>query len=217
MSAIGRDLAGEVPSDFSVRIESVRREGQRWILTTDQGEKQGLFDMVVAAVPAPQAVPLLAEAPLLAGTASGVRMLPCHAVMLRFDSEIDVEFDAAFVRSSPLGWIARNGSKPGRLDESCWVLHSTAEWSEAHVDCDSEDVRDRLLAAFGAAIGRSLPATQFSAVHRWLYARPMGSYADGPLWDRDLRIGACGDWTHGDRVEDAFLSAEALADAIDVG
>ena len=45
----------------------------------------------------------------------------------------------------------------------------------------------------------------------------MGSCAERPLWDRDMRIGACGDWTHGDRVEDAFLSAEALADAIDAG
>jgi renalase len=214
MSAIARDLAKDIPAEFSVRVESVQREGELWTLVTDDGADRQGFDAVITAVPAPQAVPLLAQGPSLARRASDVRMLPCHALMLRFESELEVEFDAAFVRSSPLGWISRNGSKPGREDEPTWILHSTAEWSQSHLDLGPEEVRDVLLAGLAAALGKPLPAVRFFAVHRWLYARPTEISAESPVWDRELGLGACGDWTQGDRVEDAYQSAEALADAI---
>jgi len=214
MSAIARDLAGDIPAEFSARVESVQREGQLWTLVTEDGENRRGFDVVVMAVPAPQAVPLLAPAPLLARRVSDLRMLPCHALMLRFESELEVEFDAAFVRSSSLGWIARNSSKPGRDEGQTWVLHSTAGWSQSHLDLEPEETLELLLAALAVALGRPLPAVGSFAAHRWLYARPAGSYAETTVWDTKLGLGACGDWTHGDRVEDAFESAEALADVI---
>jgi predicted NAD/FAD-dependent oxidoreductase len=34
------------------------------------------------------------------------------------------------------------------------------------------------------------------------------------LWDADACLGVCGDWTHGARVEDAFISGELLARAM---
>jgi predicted NAD/FAD-dependent oxidoreductase len=216
MSAIARDLAEDIPTEFSVRVESVHREGESWTLVTDGGVDRRGFDAVFIAVPAPQAAPLLAASPSLARRASEVRMLPCHALMLRFESDIEVEFDAAFVRSSPLAWIARNGSKPGREEEPTWVLHSSAAWSESHLNLGPEEVRDVLLAGLRAALGKSVSGVRFFAVHRWLYARPTEYSAETPLWDRGLGLGACGDWTHGDRVEDAYVSAEALADAIGV-
>lgn len=142
-------------------------------------------------------------------------MLPCHALMVRFDSEWAVDFDAAFVGSSSLGWIARNASKPNREDEANWVLHSTAEWSEAHLDLGGEEIRAELLGDLEALLGAPLPAVRCFAAHRWLYARPMGPFDTSSLvWDREIGLGACGDWVCGDRVEDAFLSAERLADAI---
>jgi predicted NAD/FAD-dependent oxidoreductase len=37
------------------------------------------------------------------------------------------------------------------------------------------------------------------------------------LWDAQARIGACGDWCLGPRVEAAFDSGEALAAAVAAG
>lgn len=212
MSAIARDLAAGIPTEFSARIVSAKKEGGAWTLESDDGRLHGDFDVVVLAVPAPQAVPLLAAKASFANRANDIRMLPCHALMVRFDSEPAVDFDGAFVRSSAIGWIARNGSKPGRESGANWVLHSTAEWSESNLDRDAGEIRDDLLAALGKALGVSLPTSSFCAVHRWLLARPLEALDSGPLWDRDAGLGACGDWTRGDRVEDAYLSAEALVE-----
>jgi predicted NAD/FAD-dependent oxidoreductase len=141
-------------------------------------------------------------------------MLPCHALMIQFEAELDVDFDAAFVHSTSLSWVANNASKPGRMAGHSWILHSTADWSASHLEAPVEVVRDELLAAFGDATGSAIPTATFFAVHRWLYARSSGGLDGEPLWDPDMKIGACGDWVQGDRVEDAYHSADVLASAI---
>ena len=214
MSVLARDLLEGTPAHFSVRVESLWRDGLAWTLRTDRGIDHNGFDMVVVAVPAPQAVPLLEAKPEFATRAGQVRLLPCHALMARFEKDLEADFDAAFVRSSALGWIARNASKPGRAPGPTWVLHSTSQWSEDHLELSPSKIRAALLESLEAALGKSLPETAFFAVHRWLYARASGFDAGPPVWDPDLRLGACGDWVKGDRVEDAYLSAEVLADAI---
>ena len=47
--------------------------------------------------------------------------------------------------------------------------------------------------------------------HRWRYALSAGT-GDGALWNRDIRLGVCGDWLLGPRVECAWLSGRMLAD-----
>jgi predicted NAD/FAD-dependent oxidoreductase len=217
MSALARDLAEGTSIRFSERVGSVRREGGRWTIRTEEGFEQGGFDRVLLAIPAPQAVPLLQECPTLARRADAVRMRPCHAVMVRFETDLDVEFDGAFVRSAALGWVARNASKPGRDAVPTWVLHSTAEWSDAHLDGSSDTIRAALLSAFEEALGKDLPSARSVETHRWLYARPIEAFAGTPLWHPETGIGACGDWVGGDRVEDAYVSAEALADRLEEG
>ena len=142
-------------------------------------------------------------------------MLPCHAVMVRFVVPVEADFDGAFVDHDALAWLARSASKPGRDDLPCWTLHSKAAWSESNLELPAERVAADLIAAFAEVVGRSLPAISFSGAHRWLYARTGQPMEARPVFDPERRLGVCGDWVRGDRVEDAFLSAEALADAIE--
>lgn len=214
MSAIARDLATDLDTSFSTRIVFVEKQRAGYSLVMEDQTRLGGFDLVVSAVPAPQAVPLLALSLGLAEKVSRCRMLPCHALMVQFESDLEVEFDAAFVNASALSWVANNGSKPGRDSQPNWILHSGADWSEAHLESTAEQTRNSLLGAFEHAVGVQLPEVKFFAAHRWLYARSEGDAKEGPLWDGDAGLGACGDWVEGDRVEDAFLSAEVLAEAI---
>ena len=145
-------------------------------------------------------------------------MLPCHAAMLTLAPQtaktFDAGFEGAFVRASGLAWAARNASKPGRGDEETWVLHSQPSWSAAHLDLPMNQIAEAMRDEFEAALGRKLPALAALNAHRWLYARPAKGLEGTPLWDPEVGIGLCGDWTQGDRLEDAFVSAERLADAM---
>ena len=71
------------------------------------------------------------------------------------------------------------------------------------------------MTAFFTSTGAPRLKPIFDSIHRWLYAKSKRPLDAGHLFDTDDRIGVCGDWCRGDRVEDAFLSGLALAKAVE--
>lgn len=226
MSALGRMLAEGLDLRRSTRIAPPVRDGAGWALlsaadATDATAERvhlGHFDRVLVSAPAPQAAPLLAAAPALAAQAAAVPMAPCWTVLLGFAASLDLNWDGLFVNEGPLGWVARDSAKPGRnqgRDQGrggeAWVLHTTPEWTRAHLEATPDAVATVLLEAFAELLGTPLPALVWQQAHRWLYARAEQPLDAGCLWDGDLGIGACGDWCADGRIEGAWLSGEALA------
>ena len=210
MSGVARGLVLGVDVRSSVRVEHVRREGEAWALISETGEALGTFGIVVAAVPAPQAVPLLAGAPELAARAAAVSLSPCWAAMVRFDAPVPLPLDGVFVQGSALYWAARDNSKPGRPPGERWVLHASADFSRAHLEETPEAMAPRLLEAFSRAVGQPLPPGE-AVAHRWRYSRAETPLTEGSLFAPELGLGVCGDWCSGSRVEGAFMSAMHLA------
>ncbi|WP_338500248.1 NAD(P)/FAD-dependent oxidoreductase [Pseudomonas trivialis] len=212
MSAITRALLDDLPVTFGCRITDVFQGEQHWNLLDADGGNHGPFSHVIIATPAPQATALLAAAPKLASAAAGVKMDPTWAIALAFDKPLDTPMQGCFVQDSPLDWLARNRSKPGRdatLDT--WVLHATSVWSKAHLDLSREAVIEHLHGAFAELLHCAMPAPSFSLAHRWLYARPSASHEFGVLADADLGLFVCGDWCLSGRVEGAWLSGQEAA------
>ena len=219
MTAPAQWLAGAlaVPVKDSLQIERLQRAGRGWRLQGAAAAAQvdEVFDAVLLALPAPQALALLQDlAPELAQRAAGVRMRAAWALMLTYGAPQELGFDAGFVNQGPLRWVARNSSKPGRAGAECWLLHAQAEWSELRLAMPPEQVAEALLQAF-AALGGPPPAAWFA--HRWLYAdlapASVGP-AGGCAWDAGLGLGLCGDWLAGGKVEGAWLSGQALAQQV---
>ncbi|WP_244222476.1 NAD(P)/FAD-dependent oxidoreductase, partial [Corallococcus praedator] len=171
MNSVAKALAEGLDVRSGVRVERVARDGAAWRLTSDSGEDLGLAEVVVAAVPAPQAVPLLAGAPALADQAKGARLSPCWAVMARFEAPMALGLDGAFVNDSPLSWVSREASKPGRATGERWVLHGSPEYSAAHLEETPEEVAPKLVEAFARALGTDVRAVE-AAAHRWRFAMP---------------------------------------------
>ena len=223
MSSLGKLLLADIeaeaaPGQFQLhlqtRIASVTRDKFAWSLQTEGGETHEDFAKVVVNTPSGQAAPLLADAtPELEAAAERCVMHPCWTLMLGLPAPLGLEFDAAFVRNSPLAWIAANHSKPGRPDAPCWVLQASETWSQTHFEVDVQFAVRELLAAFEALVERRIEPS-FVSTQRWRYAKPE------PLSETHLLaavgIGACGDWCGGPRVEGAYLSGLALAQALQV-
>ena len=139
-------------------------------------------------------------------------MHSCWAVMVSFDESLELAFDGAFVQESPLSWISRNDSKPGRGgDYESWVLHASPDWSDQCIDVEPDTVLSNLIEAFWRATGSKPRAPSYAVSHRWRYAIPPQPLESRCLFDSRLKIGACGDWCSGPRVEGAFLSGMAMA------
>ena len=211
MNAPIRAMAEQTGAIFDTRIHALARVGHRWELAGASGEEP--FDAVVVAVPAEQAASLLAvAAPEFAEDARDVTSEPCWTAMVAFDGRVDAPDTLA--DEGAIGWAARNSAKPGRdADQECWVIQANPRWSRAQLEREADNVGEELLAHFGRAVG-DLPPVLFSTAHRWRYAMCEKNDA-GAKWDAAQRIGVCGDWLSGPRVENAFLSGIELARLIE--
>ncbi len=213
MTSPARLLAAELRVVPQTTIDGLQRDGRDWRLScAEHGSLADRYDAVLLAIPAPQAAALVRSAvPALATLADSATMRGCWALMLRFAAPVDWSFDAAFVNDGPLRWIARDRSKPGRDGAETWLLHATAEWSEAHLGQDADGVAAELLDAFARLGG---PAPQACTAHRWRYADTEPALAIGCAWDAEFGLGLCGDWLNGGKVENAWHSGRQLAQRV---
>ena len=209
-------LAASLSVRTGVAISALRRDQAGWRLQVQgEGPLALYYDAVVLALPAPQAAPLLRDvAPLQSALAGAARMESCWAMMLQYSAPLQLGFDAAFVNCGPLRWVARDSAKPGRVGAESWILHASAEWSDAHIEHDATSVAARLLPAF-AALGGAAPERW--CAHRWRYARAAEKRNEGCIWVAGQGLGLCGDWLNGGTVEAAWLSGRALAERVAAG
>jgi renalase len=199
MGAVASAMAAPLDVRYHERVESIEPLARE-------------FDRVIVAVPAGQARPLITGVPELVSRIAPVVMRPCWAVLAAFEERVPARFDAAFVSGSPLGWIARNTSKPKRdWKIDAWVLHATTAWSAAHADDEPDRVGAFLMEAFEDLVHAGLPRAFFATAHRWRHAAADPPLAIGAMHDAGSRVTLCGDWCAGSRIEDAFLSGIAAA------
>ncbi|MEQ8785529.1 MAG: FAD-dependent oxidoreductase [Pirellulaceae bacterium] len=194
MSAIAKHLAADLDVVLQCLVTDVARDGQGWRLTGEDQRDLGAFGILILNAPAPQSATLVPEFTGFTDRIRSAEIAPCWAVMLAFNERLDVPWDAAFVDDSPLSWIARNSSKPGRATEpDCWVLHASPEWSAQHLEDSHESVTAKLLASFWDALGASPQPHALTAAHRWRFALPTDPLEQRCLFDSELRLGTCGD------------------------
>ncbi|RYF53658.1 MAG: FAD-dependent oxidoreductase, partial [Comamonadaceae bacterium] len=170
-----QQLGDRALAQWQTTVQLLDRTKDGWAITSaEHGTHSQRYDAVLLAVPAPQAVPLLLPvAPAGAAVAAGARMRGSWAVMLRYAAPLALPWDGAFINTGPLRWVACDSSKPGRAPAQgaeTWLLHASAEWSEAHMEDSAESVTSALLAAFAAVSGASGSAPLAATAHRWRYA-----------------------------------------------
>lgn len=215
MSALARSLSRDLEIETGTRITSLAFASDQWTVRDEKGRELGPFDGLVSALPSTQAADLIEPHSALGARAREAGMSPCWAVMLGLAGRFDVPFDGAFIEGSPLAWVARNSSKPGRPAGESWVLHAGPDWSMNHLFDEPEVVQASLVRELKAVTGLELPRVAHVDSHRWRYARlEENRDLGGTLLEPDLRLALCGDWCHGERVEGAWLSGVLAAESI---
>ncbi len=216
MTAPARWMAGAHRIELLHTIDALRRQAGAWRLRSrEHGWSEQDFDVVLLAMPAPQAAMLLqgVHEPMARRVALA-DMQPCWSVIAVYDVDPQPRFDAAFVNQPVLSWVCAEHRKPGRSPTPRWVLHAQAAWSREHLEAAPEQVIEALLQAFRGLGAQGMPRQ--AVAHRWRYAR--GTLADAPpaLWDGSRGLGVCGDWLCGGRIEGAWRSGQALARALEL-
>ena len=217
MNALGKTLAHTLHVILQTEITAIEPDRSGWILQDKTDNQHGPYDWVVSAVPAPQAAALLPEAFASRDAINNTKMQGCFSLMLGLNTARNTTWDAAFVKDSPIGWIAWNQTKPGRVQAPSLLIQSTNDWAEHHLEEDKDAIEAKLLETATQLMNVNGPDIQHQSLHRWRYANVARPLGEPFLIDHAQRIAACGDWCVKGRVEAAFQSGNALAEVIAKG
>jgi renalase len=224
MSALAAGLAAGLAIETGLRIVGLQATSAGWWLdckeATDQlATRYGPFDELILALPPSQAWDLIATAapahPCCALLEHHRQTLqPCLAAMVEFGSPLNLPAAGLFVEDPVLGFVAHDGSKPGRGDRPTYMLHATATWSAAQVEREPAQFASDMLHALARLLDRRLPDPSILVGHRWRYALmqpPPTPCSPAPAAGAAVTgcqpgLAIAGDWLVGGRVEGAFCS-----------
>ena len=209
----------------ALRIERDALDATRWQLQTQSAATSANpiragFDGVILALPASDARELLLNSKQLADLATplqGVEVAPCWALTVAYPHAVQPglhtlgpQWNAARSTHHRVSWLTRESSKPGRTQVERWTIQASPKWSREHAQDDAQRVTEKLCKAFAEITGiRAAPTyAQAQLWHQAQTTKPLGKPF---VWDASQRIGLCGDWCLGNRVEDAFVSGLDLA------
>ncbi len=214
MNAPAKFLSEGLDVVSGCEVTGLVREHRGWRLAA-KGEAAASpraehFDAVVLAIPAPQAATLVASAGAHPDGLSNIRMAPCWALMAAFEHPCRWGDAHENLDHPAIAWISDNSRKPGRSAATAnLTVHATAQWSRDNLELSNDEARDQMLRILENAVG-GIARPIFAVAHRWRYALVEQPAGTPFLWDANLRLGACGDWCLGPRVECAFQSGNAL-------
>ncbi|GAB4192529.1 MAG: NAD(P)/FAD-dependent oxidoreductase [Wenzhouxiangellaceae bacterium] len=208
MSALSRDLASGLHIHSQLRIVALRQQRQQWWLHDHHGQQHGPYDGVLISAPAAQTADLLPDDCPLRRDVSRISMQPCWSVTLAYAQALAQPWvQGVFCQHPVVRWVAGNNSKPGRPPAPhTWVLHLQPAWSRQHLQRPPAEIAQLARQILGEILNCTPPREQHHYVHRWRYAQPVNDDRLAQLVDASGKLGVCGDWTEGGRVEGAYLS-----------
>ena len=212
MNSLCKALAVDTDIQAQVHIDHLKRSGELWKLIDKTGAEIGEFDWVISSAPSVQTAALFPETFSGQPALEQTEMVGCFALMLGFETPLDLPWTALKSGTAPIGWMAVNSSKPGRPEPYSILVQSDNAWAETHLEDDPDQVLSTLLSAASELAGIDLSTASHQVMHRWRYAATRTPAGEPFLMDPELQLAACGDWCLGGKVEAAFLSASELAD-----
>lgn len=196
------------------RIDRLERVDDGWRLWDEHGEHYGRFDAVLITAPLAQTLALLPTQAQALNAMKHARMTPTWATAIALQSPSGIEPDALFCNDGIVTWACRDSSKPGRPDQyETWMIHFSPAWTANHLDADTGLLLQQAQHLLERLAAKPVDIHD-TFCHRWLHARASSGEVTIPQWDSQQSIGLAGDWTIGSRLEDAWLSAHALADQL---
>ena len=150
-------------------------------------------------------------------------MQPNLTVMVAFNKSLKLDLSAiTFENDDVLGFAANENTKKKNSinkDLELWTIQSSVKYALKNIKeyrNNKQVLIDEILKNFSNKLKINISKEQihYSDIHGWLYAYNLNSTTPNCYWDKNLRLGICGDWFSGGNAESAFLNAKKLASLI---
>lgn len=216
MNSLAKDLAEGLDVRLGQLAFACRPTEEGWEVVIDDGSVHE-SDALLLTCPVPQSWSLLIQARL--GVPEALfrrqyhRTIGLLAVLDGPSAVPDpggVQFDPSDAEA-PFGFIADNAMK-GISSTSAVTFHATQPWSAEHWDDDTDTLRAQLIERAQPWLGDARVVE--AQVKKWRFAGPVEPWTD-PCWvDEEHRLVLAGDLFAGPKVEGAYNSGLAAAQAM---
>jgi predicted NAD/FAD-dependent oxidoreductase len=207
MNSIAKHLAAGLDVRTGTRVTSAELTRAGWSVLCESGENFSADSLLLTA-PAPQSVALLPAE--LRPALDEIQFDPCIALLVSLSCSSQVPAPG-YVRPErgPIEWIADNTQKGISSGDGALTIHARADFSREYFEAPAEEAARLLLDAADVVGDWQL--------HRWKYSKPSG-WSGAPCWysDSPAPLAMAGDAFAGGRVEGAFLSGVAAAEALEL-
>jgi predicted NAD/FAD-dependent oxidoreductase len=212
MNALAKYLAQSLAVRLETKVTSVKSNRAGWTAVTDKGEILQ-SDALLMTPPAEQCLALLTPPPDIATALRAMEFDPCFALLAALDGPSLVP-PPGYIRpeSGPIEWLADNTQKGVSERNAALTIHARGDFSRQYFDAPHDEVSRLLLNAAEPWLGSAVTASQ---LHRWRYSKPVSGSGPLYLYAADpAPLAFAGDAFAGGRVEGAFLSGLAAAEAL---
>ena len=150
-------------------------------------------------------------------------MQPNLTLMIALNKGLKLNLSAiSFEDDDVLGFAANENTKKKDLinkDLELWTIQSSLKYAIKNIyeyRNNKQNLIDEILKSFSIKLKVDIKKDniEYSDIHGWLYAYNQKVAAPNCYWDKDLRLGICGDWFSGGNAENAFTNAKQLAKLI---
>ncbi|WP_414578133.1 NAD(P)/FAD-dependent oxidoreductase [Anabaena sp. CCY 9402-a] len=219
MSAIAKFLAQDLNILLNQRVTAINPTNENhWRITLESSREELTAKALVIAIPAPQALMLLAplgESILnqkFLENLSLVEFYPSISVMTGYPATSQPLPDwkaISFIDDAVLGWIGLDSSKRHQSPQAVFVVQSSASFAQQHLESSDLQPIGKQMLEYAATILKLpwLHTPEWMQVHRWRYAFPSIPWPEKVLnAESALPLICCGDWCGGNLAEGAMLS-----------
>ncbi|WP_017306740.1 NAD(P)/FAD-dependent oxidoreductase [Spirulina subsalsa] len=222
VNAIAKYLAQDLNILRQQRVEQIHYRDNSWEITCQMAEGELTVyssQALVLAIPAPQAIPLVAplKLPSILTPLESIEFDPTFSVMVGYTPTPQWEAlpwqILTLPESSTVQKIFYDSRKRNHGEQVVFVLHSHPDFARHSLDSDDmETVARTLLETARERLDLPFDQPQWQQVHRWRYARPCNNLGLTCLSTADpLPLICCGDWCLGNSAEAALLSGNGAA------
>lgn len=219
MSAIARFLAKNLEIQLNRRVVGLSLINDGWHLQFENSNAEVVAKAVVVAIPAPQALALLAPfaSSVVLDSLRKVEFSTCLSLIAGYPSRLDLPPMPAVkvIDDDTLAWISNDSSKRPGKTSSIFVFHSSAKFAQNYIDTEDLHLAGQQLLAKAAKLFPQLANPDWLQCDFWRYAFPTVPLADNCLnIDTPQPLVCCGDWCGGFNLEGAMRSGIRAATEI---
>ena len=213
MSSIGKFMAEGLNVKLSEKIGKAEKNNS-WELFSEEDASKGKFDWVISTIPPLQCIELFPSIKSIYRNIESHKMMACYSLMLGFDKDINIDFDAALIKGTDISWISCNSSKQGRGDNYTILAHSTNKWATENIDQERGWVKNYLCEELSKIIERDMSKASYIGLQGWRYANIEKQNGQDFFIDKKQNIAFCGDWFIQGRIESAYISGARLGEEL---